>query len=60
MIEKMTLTLLKHLEAGLLGEAVRVVHVVHGVDAALCLRGSLQKHLALHVVGVFVEEAILF
>ena len=54
------LTLLQHLEARLLGEAVRVVHIIHGVDAALRLRRSLQKHLPLHVVRIFVEESILF
>ena len=59
MIEKMTLTLLKHLEAGLLARAVRVLLRIHGVDAAFGLGRPRQKHLPLYVVRIFVKQTTI-
>ena len=59
MIEKMTLTLLKHLEAGLLARTVRVLLRIHGVDAAFGLGRPRQKHLPLYVVRIFVKQTTI-
>lgn len=51
----MTLTLLEHLEVGLLARAVCALLRIHGVDAAFGLGRPRQKHLSLHVVRIFVK-----
>ena len=52
----MTLTLLQHLKAGLLAQAVCALLRIHGIDAAFGLGRPRQKHLSFYVVCIFVKK----